>query len=121
MTASNGERDDNAVSDFEIIDLLAGFNNLPHEFVAKNISGLECRYVSIVEVKIRSADSGECDLHNCIARIEDLRIVNFFDANVLLLRCGELLVWDTGCAGPAFLLLDALAKNGPLDFAFCAA
>jgi hypothetical protein len=77
MTTSDRERHDDAVSDCEILDLFAGFNNLPHEFVAENISRLECRYVSIVEMKIRSADSRKCDLHDSIARIEDLRIAPF--------------------------------------------
>jgi hypothetical protein len=54
------------------VDFLTYFLDNAHELVAHDVSGLHGRNEAVVEVKIRAADSGPCDLDDCVVGIQEL-------------------------------------------------
>jgi hypothetical protein len=83
-TARDRERHHDAVADLEVSHRRADVDDLAHELVAEDVAFLHRRYEAVVEVEIRAADRGRRDLHDRVARVEDLRIGYARDPYVLL-------------------------------------
>ena len=59
------------------------FDDFAHHFMAENVAFLHRHDDAVVKVQIRAADRGGGDFDNGIARVEKLRIGNFFDPHVM--------------------------------------
>src|SRR5690606_4741299 len=77
------ERHDDAVADLEVLHLATDLDDFAHELVPEDVALLERRDVAVVEVEVRSTDRGARDLHDGIAGIEDLRIGDPLDVDLL--------------------------------------
>src|SRR5690606_5271548 len=69
--ARDGERDDDAVADGEVRDLLAHLEDLANELVTEDVARPHRRDVPVVEVEIRAADRGPPHAHHGVPRVED--------------------------------------------------
>jgi hypothetical protein len=81
--ARDRKRHDDAVAHLQLRVLVADLDDLAHEFVSENIASLHRRNVAVEQMEIRSADGGRCDPHDRVAWIENLRIGNPLDADVV--------------------------------------
>src|SRR4030095_13007355 len=82
IAAGDRERDDDAIANFQFLVAAAHFHDLAHEFVAEDVALLHGWDVAVVDMQIGPADRGRGDLDDRIARIDDLRIGDAFDADV---------------------------------------
>ena len=84
VAARDRERHDDAIADLQVLHRGSDFDDLAHELVAEDVAFGHRRDATVVQMQIGSADGGGLDPHDRIARIEDLRIGNALDANVVL-------------------------------------
>ena len=59
--AGDGERDDDAVAELQVLHVGADFDDLAHELVAEDVAGLHGRDEAVVEVEVGAADRGQRD------------------------------------------------------------
>src|SRR4051794_13065463 len=81
--ATDGERDDDAVADFEIADVLAHFDYLAHKFVAQNVALFHPGDVAVVDMEIGPADRRGRRFDESVALVQELRLRNIFHAYVM--------------------------------------
>jgi hypothetical protein len=81
--ARDRERHDDAVADFQLLVVLADFDDFAHELVAEDVSRLHRRNVAIEQVQIRSADRRGGDLDDGVSAVEDRRIGDAFYPDVV--------------------------------------
>ena len=67
----------------------AGLYDFAHELMAKDVARFHGRDVAIVKVQVRTAYGGRTDLDDGVARIEDFRVVDGIDADIMLAVPGE--------------------------------
>ena len=82
--ARNREWDDDTVASLEIGDATADVLDNAHELVAENIAAAHRRDETVIEMQIGAANRGRGDPHDRIARGDEGRIGDVFDAR---LRC----------------------------------
>jgi hypothetical protein len=76
FAASNRERCDDAIADFEILDLRAEFDDLAHRLVAKDVAAFHAGNDAIVNGKVRAADRAGSYFDNRVARMLNYGIWN---------------------------------------------
>jgi hypothetical protein len=84
VSASDRERNDDAVANLQVRDAAAGLHDLAHELVAEDIALLHRRDEAVVQVKIRAADRGRGHAHDGVTPVHDRRIRHVVDAHVVL-------------------------------------
>jgi hypothetical protein len=52
LPAANGERDDDAIADFEVFDFGTQFDHLAHVLVTENIAALHGGLITVEEMKV---------------------------------------------------------------------
>ena len=82
--AGDGERNDYAVTYFQLIRLDGGayLYYFAHELVPEDVPLLHSGDVPVVQVEVGTANCGACNPHNGVAGIKNLRIRNIFDSNL---------------------------------------
>src|SRR6185437_9367032 len=80
-----GDREwvDDAVAHLELPDLGAYLDDFAHELMPDDVSREHPRNVTVVDMEIRAADRRRGDAHDGVARIEDLRVRNVLDPQLL--------------------------------------
>src|SRR5206468_170235 len=78
------ERDDDAVAAFEFLIARSDFDHFAHELVPQDVSRLHRGNVAVEQVEIRAADRGRRDAHDRVTRVQDLRIGDALDADIVL-------------------------------------
>ena len=81
--ARDGERHHDAIADLQPRVVLADLDDLAHELVAEHVALLHRRDVAVVDVQIGAADRRRRDLDDGVARIEDDRVRNGLDLDLL--------------------------------------
>ena len=76
LAAADGERRHYPVADLKVGRFRSEFDDLAHIFVAKNVTALHCRLISIQEMQVRAKDCTRGNLDDGITRMLDLRIRN---------------------------------------------
>jgi hypothetical protein len=80
--AGNGEGDDHALADLQVLDAAAELHHLAHELVAEDVPLLHGGDVAVVEMEVRAADRRRGDLHDGVAGVQDLGVGNRLDPHV---------------------------------------
>jgi hypothetical protein len=86
--AGDGEGDDDAVADADVVNLRTDLDDLAHELVAEDVAFLHGGNEAVVEVEVGAADGGGGDAHDGVAGIENFGV-------------GHVLDLDIACAHPA--------------------
>src|SRR6185369_6091606 len=81
--AGDGEGDDHAVAEREVLDLAAELDDLAHELVAQDVPLLHGGDVAVVEVEVRAADRGRGDADDGVAPVQDRRVGDVFYPDVV--------------------------------------
>jgi hypothetical protein len=73
---------DHPVADLEVLHRRADLDHLPHELMPEDVPLLHGGDVSVVEVEVGPADRRRRDLHDRVARVEDLRVGHGLDLDL---------------------------------------
>src|SRR3569832_2306130 len=84
VAARDADRHADAIAGLQILAALADLDDLAHQLVAEDGARLLAGHEPVVEVEVRAADRGRGDLHDRVARVEDLRIRYVLARDVLL-------------------------------------
>src|SRR5688572_9198751 len=106
LSARNRERHDDSVTYCDLPHLRADLHDLTHELMSQDIPFFEGRNVAVEEMNVRATDGGGRDLHDAVARVEDLRIINGLHLDLFLshpdeslhflpFRCGPPVGWPS--------------------------
>jgi hypothetical protein len=82
LAAANRKRNNYTIANREILDLRPKFNHLAHVLMAKDISALHRRLVSVEEMQVGPANRTSGDFDDCIARMLDAGIRHGVNANI---------------------------------------
>jgi hypothetical protein len=88
LAANDGERNDDPIADGKLLVSRTDLDNLAHEFVTHDVTGLHARHEAVIEMKVRAADGAARHLDDGIPRLLDLRV-------------GDRVAADVGLAVPA--------------------
>ena len=83
VAAGNGKRHHDAIAWPQAGDAAANLDDFAHEFVAEDVALHHPRNEAAVDMQIRAADRRRRDMHDRVARIEDLRLGHRLDAHVV--------------------------------------
>src|SRR5262249_54444413 len=81
--AGDRERHYHAVTDLQLRVLLPDLDDFAHELVAEDVARLHGRDVAVVQMEVGTGHGGRPDPYDRVARVQDLRIGNSLDPDVV--------------------------------------
>ena len=78
------EGDNNSIANAEIRYCWTELHDLTHELMAQDVACFHGRHIPVQQMHITSADGSGSDTDNGIARVDDFRVGDGIDADVIL-------------------------------------
>jgi hypothetical protein len=82
LSAADSEWNDDAITDFQIRDFGAKFDDLAHILMPEDIAALHGGLIAVKQMKVGTTDRTSSDLDDRISRMLNLGVGNGVDANV---------------------------------------
>jgi hypothetical protein len=82
VPAGNVERNDDPVTDFEVVGLAADLLDHAHRLVAEDVAGCHEGAEHLVQMQVRAADVGACHADDRVGRFLDDRVGHVFDGHL---------------------------------------
>ncbi len=96
VAARNGKRHNDAVPGLQPV-FVADLDDFTHELMSQNVAALHAGHEAVVQMHVGTADGGERDTHDDVARINDVGIGHGFDthipASIPAERLHDFLLW----------------------------
>ena len=83
LAADDEGRHDDAVALLDLLHLGPDLLDHAHELVADDVAGLHGRDVAVDEVQVRAAGRGHRHAQDGVVRVDDLGVLDRFDAQVV--------------------------------------